>query len=324
VATLHATPPREAHPGEPVRVAVGFDGTWINGGSNVYALLRAYDGDVSAYVRGIGTAEELRQWACADYLTGVAFGRGWEHRVDAAVRFVVKQAQNHEGTPVEVDVFGFSRGSIEARVFSQRLIKLPGYLPVRTHFLGVFETVGTTMDADPEELRPNAAAPAVQLVAEGETWGVYMPTLLAPTPGMTAQEANPLHLDVQVPGTHPQVGGDPSVGPSIAGDMARQVMWKYAMEAGVPLRPIPFEWPAGQWPVGRRTGGVERVVAFGDGSEGLLRSVPTAASVGLALPYVPTPGLTRQGIVGTIDADGVRQQLQPRPTTSAKKPAEPR
>ncbi|AXX92604.1 hypothetical protein CPU12_01925 [Malaciobacter molluscorum LMG 25693] len=118
-----------------------FDGTGndknndvrINDGSltNIGKLHEAYIGADKFYVEGVGTRHlsnaevELVQQGIADKndyydSSAMAFGTGVKDKVNTMITNVKSFIANNPDSEVVIDVFGFSRGSTEARDFIKK------------------------------------------------------------------------------------------------------------------------------------------------------------------------------------------------------------
>lgn len=154
------------------------------------------------YVQGVGT-----RTGAADSAYAQATGRGTmgvEAQVSQALEWTLEQLDRQgKAVPIEVDLFGFSRGAAAARDLANRLD--PGHCAI--NFIGLFDTVAAIIaplrgDFDPADARhadlrlglpAGIARQVVQLVAQDEQRHNF-PLL---------RSGN----DIVVPGAHGDVGG---------------------------------------------------------------------------------------------------------------------
>ncbi|MHA6195643.1 T6SS phospholipase effector Tle1-like catalytic domain-containing protein [Pseudomonas wadenswilerensis] len=195
-----------------------FDGTGLNlyncepgasGKSNVARLFELYPPNQALYIEGVGTGRGE-----ADDLLAQATGRGASGvaaRVAQVPGLLLRVLADHPGsTPIELDLFGFSRGATAVRHLLNDLGPLRvvcGSRPLRVNFVGLFDTVGSIIaplkgnfsaaNADFDglrlQLRPEMARQIVHLVAADER------RLNFPLVAGVA--------DLIVPGDHCDIGG---------------------------------------------------------------------------------------------------------------------
>lgn len=270
------------------RYGVFFDGTGNNKNSaefgpitNVAKLFNLYDPTIPRdYQIGVGTG---------DYESAVTHGstgKGVAARVDSAYQALVRfynsdEARNLRATDPEkweeakqIDVFGFSRGSTEARVFANKL-KAEGipnqedtyqkevwvgygsnirrekrtftrnFKSVDVRFMGLYDTVdarGVPFLSTPQSdlaIDPKFVRNTVHLVAANE----YRMNFDSVSACQSATSCAPNIHEYFIPGAHSDIGG--SYGPSErqAGVEKRDgidkytlaLMWKEARDRGVPL-----------------------------------------------------------------------------------------
>ncbi|WP_083340823.1 T6SS phospholipase effector Tle1-like catalytic domain-containing protein [Chromobacterium amazonense] len=185
--------------------------------------------------------------------------RNWQQKLQAALK-----GRKPEVTQINLSVFGFSRGATEARAFVNWLYQLckeenGGWtfagIPLRTQFLGIFDTVASVGNAQalPGRLPFTghmawadgnlAIHPAVEqcvhFVAGHEVRACF------PLDSVRHGNAYPGNaLEVMYPGSHSDVGGGYAAGElgvSLAQDSQMCVipgrrMYDAARQAGVPLR----------------------------------------------------------------------------------------
>lgn len=197
----------------------GASGSYAMGKSNVarlFALYRQVPGaSLALYIEGIGTARGE-----ADALLTQATGRGTcgvaarvaqvPAQVSEMLRGFLAEHPQAVGAPIELDLFGFSRGAAAVRHLLNDLTALQAACdghPLRVNFVGLFDTVASIMaplkgnfsaaNADFDglrlQLRPQMARHIVHLVAADER------RLNFPLVAGVA--------DLAVPGDHCDIGG---------------------------------------------------------------------------------------------------------------------
>lgn len=282
-------------PDEPASVAVGFDGTWNDAAdpSHVLRLLNRYQGDAAYYVPGVGTGGGR-----VDKVLGLAVGRGWRTRVDAGVDAVVRFAQANPDRPIQLDVFGFSRGAAQARVFANQVTarvqqQVPG-AEVQLRFLGLFDTVSTGMFRTPGSRQQLVVPDAVRSAAQAVS--LHEPNRLFPLDSIADSAAAPLAInhptrtELTFASDHPAVGGHVHAGVTEASQVPFHWMQQRARAAGVPvdMQPLPLDAEPG--PVHVR------------------RDAPAPRKVGernVRFPATGTRGQALNGMAGlTTDAAG--------------------
>lgn len=177
----------------------------------------------------------------------------------------VKPAQKLKNQPsltkIVVSIFGFSRGSAEARVFANwflDMIEPEGYtlagIPVEIQFMGIFDTVASVGIAnsiygchghfgwaEPQEMRiPKSVTRCLHLVSAHEVRGSF------PLDSICQGDALPANCEeIMYPGVHSDLGGGYKPGEQGRGeqkdgsDKMSQItlahMYREAVSAGVPL-----------------------------------------------------------------------------------------
>ncbi len=270
------------------RYGVFFDGTGNNQNSpefgnitNVAKLYNLYDPSAGAdYKIGVGTG------TYESAITHGSTGKGMQARVDAAYERLVKFYNSDAAREMrvddpkrweevkQIDVFGFSRGSAEARVFGNKLKTngipdyentyeksvLVGYgrnlrMEKRTfarkfkgvdiRFMGLYDTVdarGVPFVSTPQSdlaIDPKFVRNTVHLVAANE----YRTNFDSVSACQSAKICAPKIQEYFIPGAHSDIGG--SYGPrEMQGGVEKRhgidkytlaLMWKEARERGVPL-----------------------------------------------------------------------------------------
>lgn len=270
------------------RYGVFFDGTGNNQYSpeygpitNVAKLSRLYDQNAGADYRiGVGTG---------DYETAVthgSVGKGVRARVDAAYEKLVRFYNSDRAREMrandpkkweevkQIDVFGFSRGSAEARAFANKLKAdgipnqddtyqkevLVGYgsnirrekrtfarnfKSVDIRFMGIYDTVdarGVPWLSTPQSdlaIDPKFVRNTVHLVAANE----YRANFDSVSACYSATSCAPNIQEYFIPGAHSDIGGSYPPTEQQGGEekldgidkYTLALMWKEAKERGVPL-----------------------------------------------------------------------------------------
>ncbi|MDR0281250.1 MAG: DUF2235 domain-containing protein [Paucimonas sp.] len=142
------------NPTPTLHLGLFFDGTGLNlynrepgasGKSNVARLFELYPPGRALYIEGVGTARDA-----ADDLLAQATGRGASGvaarvaQVPGLLREVL--AEHPADIPIELDLFGFSRGAAAVRHLLNDLEPLRaacGSRSLRVNFVGLFDTVGS-------------------------------------------------------------------------------------------------------------------------------------------------------------------------------------
>ena len=153
-----------------MKVSFFFDGTGNNldadyatrEHSNVARLFRVHpqsdtgQAAVGYYIPGLGTRfKEINDPGSTT--TGLAFGGMGEERLEWAMKVLDSRVSQARGQPVNVALFGFSRGAALARAFARRIAERcskaaggewrfeskGGTTPLRLYFMGLFDTVAS-------------------------------------------------------------------------------------------------------------------------------------------------------------------------------------
>ena len=248
-----------------------FDGTWnddrpetIAAGTqtNVYRLSRLYDREIGGavdYQRGVGTS-----WISK--VPGGATGLGARSRINIAYENLVTWYNSPEARDMrandperweqarQIDVFGFSRGAVQAREFAN-VVKERGipnretgdnFEGVNVRFLGLFDTVGSMgvpgnnvnltydLSVDPDFVRN-----ARHAVAADEFRLQFDLSSIGASDGEMASEG---FEERYFRGAHSDIGGGHAAGsqgkPNSLARATLRWMHREASEAGVPLKAI--------------------------------------------------------------------------------------
>lgn len=135
------------------------------------------------------------------YLRGRLHGHDWWIVFRSARRWFEKQAREPAATaePLNVFLFGFSRGALIARRFAAWLDNLG----IAVAYLGLWDTVDATLGVDVSEFCPPNVRAARHAVARDETRRLYAYVPLKKAPEFPDRPVEELVF----PGSHSDVGG---------------------------------------------------------------------------------------------------------------------
>ena len=186
-----------------MNLCVFFEGTGQGVSGNVTNVTRLYD------VCEESPAQKLRLEPgpgthFGAYLRGLLYGRDWRIVFRGARRWFEanfnRVRPDAEGT--KVFIFGFSRGALIARHFAAWLDKIG----VGVAYLGVWDTVDTTLGIDVSEMVPGNVRMARHAVARDEMRRLYSYIPLKPPVSAVARARCKVE-ELVFPGSHSDVGG---------------------------------------------------------------------------------------------------------------------
>ena len=243
-----------------------FDGTANvpDARTNVWLMSQLYDADANGALSndtghaynsapGIGTTGE-------NQLYNQITADSWPENVQIQFeRFASAAATLRPGETLYIDVVGFSRGAIQARVFGEMVAQavrngtISNASQVTLRFMGLYDAVATNMfeGMSAEQIRCITQISAewqhvTHLVAINEHRPMFRPTLLGDQPGSQG-----LRHEIALIGAHANIGGgyDPTRPPNASrpsdrsdlSDVALWVMLEEARQAGLVFDPLPAE-----------------------------------------------------------------------------------
>ncbi len=213
------------------RIGAFFDGTGnhkendkrINDGSisNIGKLHKAYIGVEKFYVEGVGTrllnkteVELVKQGIKEknDFYdsSAMAFGIGTKAKVNEMLKEVKPFIKENPTSEIVIDVFGFSRGSTEARDFINEINTLyANNSNIKIGIVGLYDTVATVGLSNEYnenlnlDLNENSAKKVIHLTAKDETrFNFSLETLKDKNGNLPAN-----FIELEVAGAHADVGG---------------------------------------------------------------------------------------------------------------------